>query len=101
MAAIQDRLQWCMKHGRMTVADLALWLERSYPTIRNWVSFGVHPHGPRNEKVLEDLEYLEECIRKKRGFPVPFEITHFQRPEYIKGLRDGTDTGFSRSRSTR
>jgi hypothetical protein len=83
----QSRLKACMKNGRMTVADLALWFDRSYPTVRNWVQFGTAPHGPRNEKFLAELELLEKLIRKREGVPVPFEVNHFERPAYIEKLR--------------
>ena len=83
----QARLKWCMRNGRMTVADLAKWFDRSYPTVRNWVLFGTNPHGPRNEKFLAELNLLEKLIEKEKGFPVPFAISHFERPAYIEKLR--------------
>jgi hypothetical protein len=83
----QARLKACMKGGRMTVADLAIWFGRSYPTVRNWVQFGVTPHGPRNEKFLAELALLEKLIGMRKGFPVPFDVDHFTRPGYIEKLR--------------
>jgi len=96
----QSRLKACMKNGRMTVADLALWFDRSYPTVRNWVQFGTAPHGPRNEKFLAELDLLEKLIRNEKGFPVPFSITHFERPGYIEKLRHEQDARLSRFSST-
>jgi hypothetical protein len=95
----QGRLKACMKNGRMTVADLALWFDRSYPTVRNWVQFGVKPHGPRNEKFLAELELLEKLIGMRKGFPIPFEVSHFERPSYVEKLKNDQHARLSRFNS--
>jgi hypothetical protein len=86
--SVQDRLTWCLKHGRLTVADLTLWFERSYWTVRNWIDGGVEPRGPRTGKMLDELAALERMIKRRRKpFPVPFSVDHFKRPAYIRKAR--------------
>lgn len=97
MKTIQDRLRWCLKNGRMTVADLAVWCNRSYPTVRTWVLWGVEPRGPRTEQLFERITLLERLIHKGKDFPVPYWIGHFDRPYYIKKVRDGHYASLPRS----
>jgi hypothetical protein len=101
MASIQSRLQWVMKHGRLTTADLQKWFDRSYPSVRNWIEFGVCPRGPRTEKLLSELAILERLIKKRKGLPVPWNIGHHERPIYIRKLRNENDNRLLRSDTTR
>lgn len=100
-STVQVRLRACLHHGRLTVADLALWFARSYPTVRNWVQFGVEPRGPRTEKVWAELLALERLIKKRKGFPVPYEIGHHERPAYITKVRNGRDARLPRLHTAR
>ena len=84
----------------MAVADLKIWFNRPYPTVRNWVLIGAAPYGPRGESMLAMLGKLETAIKKKQGFPVPADISHFDRPAYIKKLTHARDRVHKR-RSTK
>jgi len=80
----------------MTVADLALWFARPHPTLRSWVKWGTKPRGPRLQKILAELDTLEKLIKKRKGFPIPYEIGHYQRPSYLKKIRNGRDAHLPR-----
>lgn len=71
--SLQDRLLAIMQAGNLTMMDLARWLYRPHPTVRQWCRRGTQLGGaPQdNEQVLDLLTRLEIAIRYKKGFPVP------------------------------
>lgn len=84
----QQRLKWVLQGGNLTVADLARWLDRPDPTVREWIDNGREPTGaPLDlEHVYALLELLETLIRKKLNFPVP-RLSAAKRKEYILSIR--------------
>lgn len=83
---IGDRLTACLKKGNLTVADLALWLERPDPTVRGWVKGGT-VSGPAGDldDILVRLRRMEELIKKAKVLPVP-QMSKRKRPAYIKSV---------------
>ena len=69
----QQRLRACERGGNLTVADLARWFGRPYPTVRTWVQNGIEPGGgPIDKEHAESmLGLLETLIKQKRGLPLP------------------------------
>lgn len=83
-----ERIERAIKLGDFTVADLHHWFERPYPTVRLWRFHDIRkPPGPRGRLAEERLKLLEMAIAKKQGFPVPADLSHTDRPEYIKKVR--------------
>ena len=90
MTDFTKRLRWCIKHGDMTVADLHHWFERPRSTVRTWVLHARIPGGPAAAKACLLLDLLEGRIKKRRGFPIPADLSWFDRPDYVKKLRHDT-----------
>lgn len=84
---IQNRLLWCMRHGNLTVADLARWLERPDPTVRGWVKNGGRVGAPEQDvqELERSLGQLETMIKTRRGFPVP-RMSPIDRIAYLESL---------------
>lgn len=90
MASFEKRLEDCMRRGDMTISDLARWFDRPRATINTWVT-GRTPYGPSSRLAEERLWLLEYCIRNKRGFPVPANLSWTNRANYIRGQRDDAE----------
>ena len=84
----QQRLKACVRGGNLTVADLARWFDRPYPTVRTWLQDGIAPGGgPIDKEHAESmLGLLETLIKQKRGFPVP-RMAPRQRIEHLAEIR--------------
>jgi len=91
MSSFQARLRWCLKHGRMTVADLQHWFDRPYPTVRMWVMEPREPRGPSGSDADKLLLQLEKKI--KAGLVIPSSLSLQDRPTYMKRLRNGQRPG--------
>lgn len=83
------RLQWCIKHGDMTIADLHHWFERPRSTVRAWVLLGKEARDLPSGFLQKRLELLEKRIKARDGFPIPPIKNQLARPSYIMGLRSG------------
>jgi hypothetical protein len=85
----QQRLRACERGGNLTVADLARWFDRPYPTVRSWMTDGIEPGGgPIDKEHAESmLALLETLIKQKRGFPVPRMSPH-ARIAHLEYVRD-------------
>lgn len=88
---VQKRLEWCMRHGNMTVADLARWFGRPDPTVRGWIAHGGGVGGPVQdvEAIERDLVQLETAIKEQRGFPVP-RLSPLDRITHLEACKAGT-----------
>ena len=89
MKTFTDRLQWCIKHGDMTIADLHHWFERPRSTVRAWVLLGNAARDLPSGFIEKRLLLLETRIKARDGFPIPPIKNQLARPDYIKGLRSG------------
>ena len=84
----QQRLRACERGGNLTVADLARWFDRPYPTVRSWMVDGIEPGGgPIDKEHAESmLGLLETLIKQKRWFPVP-RLRPQERIEHLAQVR--------------
>ena len=64
----------------LTASDLSLWFGRPRPTLRVWLDRG----KPRSGKVLDECARRLALLKRSKDLPVPFEITMYERPAYIK-----------------
>jgi len=78
-----------MRHGNLTVADLARWFARPDPTVRGWIRNGGRVGGPVQdvEAIERDLGRLELAIRAGRWFPVP-RLSPAERIEHLAAIKD-------------
>ena len=80
----QSRCKAVLKRGDLTVADLAAWLGRPYPTTWRWVNSGWVPRGPTTAKLLANLEKLEKAVGDPALFPIPDHISLRLRKDYVR-----------------
>jgi hypothetical protein len=90
-----------MRRGSLSVADLALWFDRPYHTVRSWAQWDTKPRGPRVLIIEKNLCVLENLIKRRQGLPVPANIGHYDRPKYIRRLRNGRHRKISRPGASR
>ncbi len=83
-----QRLAACQRDGNLTVADLARWFERPYPTLRSWVENGIEPGGGPIDKqhAANLLGKLESLVKNKKGFPIP-RLPPSERIEHLQRIR--------------
>jgi hypothetical protein len=67
MTSFQQRVENCIRSGRLTVGDLSYWFDRPYSTVRAWVKWGNDPQGPSGEEAYRLLALLEQTIKARRG----------------------------------
>ena len=88
MSDFCKRLAKCMSDGAMTVADVHHWFDRPRATVRTWVVDRRTPSGPSAKKARLLLELLERRIKSRGGgFPIPADLSVFDRPDYVRKLR--------------
>jgi len=105
--SFNERLARAKKDGRLSTSDLSIWFGRSYHTIRGWLvpradrdrKQGYEPWGPQADAAYKSLELLEQSIRRKRGFPVPLELSPIERQNHVKRVRHGLNGRLSKTRS--
>lgn len=83
-----QRLAVCQQDGNLTVADLARWFDRPYPTLRSWVENGIEPGGGPVDKAhaATMLDTLETLVKNKKGFPIP-RLPPSERIEHLQKIR--------------
>lgn len=89
--SLSVRLTRLMLAGRLTVADLAHWLNRPHSTVRLWVAGETSPSG----RFQIDLMYSRVLLLEKflrAGHTIP-EMSAHKRPHYIKQARDDFSRG--------
>lgn len=87
--SLSARLNALMQAGKLTVADLAHWLNRPHSTVSLWAKGTTAPGGRYNA----DLAYsrvllLEQHVRA--GFVMP-EMSAHKRPEFIRQARNAAE----------
>lgn len=99
----QSRLEHVSKAGLLTTADLATWFGRPYHTVRGWRTNPAHyrPWGPNGREAERLLDLLEHAIKRKRGFPVPINLSPVERRAHVGRMRHELDTRLSKARSAR
>jgi hypothetical protein len=88
MKSFAKRLQDCMDKGRLTGADLAIWFDRPYPTVRMWRLGLSEPWKPWREDAELHLVILEGIVRSGVRTPIPSSYNAAARRLYMKRLRD-------------
>jgi hypothetical protein len=89
MPSFAERLQTCIERGDLTMSDAARWFDRPFATVRLWVELDRTPVGPAGRIAEADLQRLEWAIRNDKGFPIPAELSHRRRIDYLLERRDG------------
>jgi hypothetical protein len=80
----QRRLRACVEGGNLTVADLARWFDRPYPTVRCWLHDGWEPAGgPVTVRRTEERLRQLEAFIKRRG-KVLAEMPMHQRAHELR-----------------
>ena len=72
----------------MIKADLQIWFDRPYHTVRTWLLRGSEPRDPGRREAYRRLEILEKAIAAQQGFPIPSTLSNLRRPEHVQQLRD-------------
>lgn len=81
---VHARLCRARERGQLTIADLAHWLERPYPTVQTWVYDGREPVlGPRTDELLRRIDLLERAIKAGK-FPMDASMSAIARPKYVR-----------------
>lgn len=88
MISLQRRLDAVAKKGSLGTADLALWLDLSYQTVRSYRR-GVIPQEARYRQIDERLKGLERALRTDSRLPVPLSVRARERKEYLLGVMSG------------
>lgn len=99
-ANVQTRLKRAMLAGSLTVADLSTWFARPYATVRGWLQ-GYEPWGPHGEESRRLLALLEQAIKRRRGFPVPVQMSPIERRNHVRQVRHDLDGGFFKARAAK
>jgi hypothetical protein len=105
--SFQARLERAKKDGRLSTSDLSIWFGRSYHTIRGWLvpradrarKQGYEPWGPQADSVYQSLALLEACIKRKRGLPVPVELSPVERRDHVTRVRHDLNGRLPKARS--
>ena len=93
MMTLAVRLESCLKHGNLTVADLSRWFGRPHPTVRGWIAKGFDPRGGPHDVdyIFSMLDALELLIRKRKELPLQRGIGRAARIKHIERLRRDID----------
>jgi hypothetical protein len=84
-SSVSERLNRLLTEGNLTLADLARWFDRPYPTVRGWLQGGDVGGAPLDTAwVLAQLKCLEKKMGK--GLPVP-RLSMAERAAYMEKLR--------------
>ena len=89
--SFQSRCKAVLKRGGLTVADLAAWLGRPYPSVWRWVNSGWVPRGPSTAKLLANLEKLEKAVEDRALFPIPDHVSSRMRKAYVRNAYHAAD----------
>lgn len=85
--SFSTRLQKVKKAGLLTTADLSLWFDRPYPTVRGWLD-GYEPWGPNGDRARHLLDIIESAVEHRRGFPVPVHLSPSDRREHMRRVKN-------------
>ena len=86
-ASFYQRLRSAMESGSLTPSDLARWFDRPYSTVSKWLAEQREPWGPNGERAYHQLTRLEQLIRKRRGFPIPVDLSPTDRVTHLEGVK--------------
>jgi hypothetical protein len=95
-----ERLNVCLDRGQLTISNLAVWFGRPRSTVKTWC-YGRTPQGPTGRAALDRLTLLEWAIKYGQGFPIPEMTSIPERPDYLRGIRDGLEQRRTRAGGAR
>jgi hypothetical protein len=98
MKTFAQRLQDCVDKGRLTGADLAIWFNRPYPTVRTWRLGLSEPWKPWREEAERCLIILEDLIRRKK-LPMPSSFNALERRNWMLGAAYELNARLPKTRS--
>jgi len=85
---LRQRLDACASQAALSTADLAVWFDAAYATLRSYRQ-GVEPYPARRPQIEQRLQWLEKAIAKSPRFPVPLYVRSSERKRWIQSvLRD-------------
>ena len=82
---LQDRLDKAALAGALSGADLALWFDLSYQTVRAY-RVGTVPFTARAALIEQRLKWLENAVKTDPHLPVPLSVRARDRKKYILGV---------------
>jgi hypothetical protein len=83
------------RHG-LSVADLAIWFGRSYPTMRCWATATALP---REGMVFDECVRRLELLERAECFPVPYAVKQTERHAYLTEAFHAVNRGVFAARS--
>lgn len=69
---LRERLDTCARKGALSTADLAVWFDLSYQTVRSYRA-GTEPYAARRPQIEQRLKWLESAIKNNRQTAGPSE----------------------------
>lgn len=85
MTRLHERLDTCARKGGLSTADLAVWFDLPYPTIRSYRE-GTQPNAARAPQIEQRLVWLERAIKDDPQLPVPLSVRAGDRRAFIEGV---------------
>lgn len=83
--SLQQRLDKSARAAAFSTADLALWFDLPYATIRSYRE-GTEPYETRRPQIEQRLQWLERAVDKDSQLPIPLTVRASRRKEYILGV---------------
>lgn len=84
------QLRWASHEAHLSTADLKIWFDRPYQTVRRWLE-GSAPYQDRRE-VENRLAHLLEAI-EMRMLPLPTNLKQSQRAINLRGIYSVVTSG--------
>lgn len=85
MRTVQERLELLKSKYHLSVSDIALMMGCNRSTVWSWLR-GVTPSATRMEQIEERISAVQ---RAGKFFPVPLNITQYQRKSYLMDAVNG------------
>lgn len=94
----KKRVLRVLEKGGLNVADLAIWLDRSYAVIYSWITVDKEPRRDARHRLTEHrLKLLERWIAlRKPGLPVPSSIPQQHRAAHVEKVLENAKRDFAR-----
>lgn len=106
--SFQARLERVKKTGSLTTADLSILLHRPYHTVRGWLyprrdrgcTDAYKPWGALGDEADRLLSIIEKAIEKRRGLPVPYDLSPAERLRHVTRISHDLDGRLPKTHST-
>ena len=87
MKEFSHRLEAAAVRAGFTTADLTLWFDAAYQTMRWWRAGRHAPLAAQLPQLEERLKWLETACQKPSKLPVPLDVRQPARRNYILRIR--------------